>query len=245
MQHAGAPLPVSYTSMGDTLVLQGRGGDRPWVRLIGVGTSVSLDANKPEAFYGKEVPEVLEAWTRGISLTLVDDPGVPLISGERRRAYAHRSPDGLDIGLGRSNMASPTHAEIMNTSDRPLTSPPRNGPEMLAVDTGSSRFLSPSRKPRFPVHHQHRLNPPDPPRSRSTPTLNSIVSSISGPARQRRPRPQNNGPRSTPQPSVDNFGSPMLGLPMFGPAMGGGSVFVNGYMRSNGTYVQPYYRMCT
>ena len=26
---------------------------------------------------GKEVPEVLEAWTRGISIRLVDDPGLP------------------------------------------------------------------------------------------------------------------------------------------------------------------------
>ena len=33
-----APLPVAYTSLGDTLVLQGQGADRPWVRLIGVGT---------------------------------------------------------------------------------------------------------------------------------------------------------------------------------------------------------------
>jgi len=93
------PLPVTYTSMGDTLVLQGQGGDRPWVRLIGVGTPESSDANKPEAFNGKEVPEVLDAWTRGISITLVDDPGLPQTSGERRRAYAHRSPDGLDLGL--------------------------------------------------------------------------------------------------------------------------------------------------
>ena len=68
-----APLPVAYTSLGDTLVLQGQGADRPWVRLIGVGTPESSDANKPEAFNGKEVPEVLEAWTRGISITLVDE----------------------------------------------------------------------------------------------------------------------------------------------------------------------------
>ncbi len=93
------PLPVTYTSMGDTLVLKGQGGERPWVRLIGVGTPESSDANKPEAFNGKEIPEVLDAWTRGISIRLVDDPGLPQTSGERRRAYAHRSPDGLDLGL--------------------------------------------------------------------------------------------------------------------------------------------------
>jgi hypothetical protein len=34
----------------------------------------------------------------------------------------------------------------------------------------------------------------------------------------------------------------MLGLPMFGLPMGQGSVFVNGYFRSNGTYVNPYMR---
>ena len=94
-----APLPVAYTSLGDALVLQGQGADRPWVRLIGVGTPESSDSNKPEAFNGKEVPEVLQAWTRGISIRLVDDPGLPPTSGERRRAYAHRSPDGLDLGL--------------------------------------------------------------------------------------------------------------------------------------------------
>jgi hypothetical protein len=32
------PLPVSYTSVGDTIVLQSTNGDHPWIRLIGVGT---------------------------------------------------------------------------------------------------------------------------------------------------------------------------------------------------------------
>ena len=93
-----APLPVTYTSMGDTLVLQGQGGDRPWVRLIGVGTPESSDANKPEAFNGRMSRKFWRHDSR-ISIRLVDDPGLPQTSGERRRAYAHRSPDGLDLGL--------------------------------------------------------------------------------------------------------------------------------------------------
>ncbi len=93
------PLSVAYTSMGDSLILQEQGGDRPWVRLIGVGTPESPDVAKPNAFIAKAVPAVLESWTRGISVKLVDDPSLAPVPGGRRKVYAHRSPDGLDIGL--------------------------------------------------------------------------------------------------------------------------------------------------
>jgi len=237
------PLPVTYTSMGDTLVLQGQGGDRPWVRLIGVGTPESSDADKPEAFNGKEVPEVLDAWTRGISIRLVDAPGLPPTSGERRRAYAHRSPDGLDIGLAliqygfayaRRDYAYERQAAYIAAEKR-------------ARDAGRGYWVKqmPVVVEMAPVSSASstQAQSAGPSRSGSTPTLNSIVSASS----ESRPAtasavPKQRTKRYTPQPSGDNLGTPMLGLPMFGLPMGQGSVYVNGYFRSNGTYVNPYMR---
>ena len=238
------PLPVTYTSMGDTLVLQGQEGDRPWVRLIGVGTPESSDADKPEAFKGKEVPEVLEAWTRGISIRLVDDPGLPQTPSERRRAYAHRSPDGLDLGLAliqygwayaRKDYAYERQAAYIAAEKRARDAgrgywvkQMTVAVEMAPVSSASSTQVQSAR-----------------PSAPSGPTVAS--GSVPSASSESRPAtasavPKRRTKRYAPQPSGNNVGAPMLGLPMFGLPMGQGSIFVNGYFRSNGTYVQPYTR---
>ena len=240
-----APLPVAYTSLGDALVLQGQGADRPWVRLIGVGTPESSDSNKPEAFNGKEVPEVLQAWTRGISIRLVDDPGLPPTSGERRRAYAHRSPDGLDLGLAliqygfayaRRDYAYERQAAYIAAEKRARDAGRgywvKQMPvavEMAPVSSGSStqaQSAGPSA------------------RSGSTTTLNSIVSasSESRPAtasavpkqRTKRHAPQPSGDKPTPEerplpapvanraPSGDTpYGTTATGIPTYVGPRGG------------------------
>ena len=238
-----APLPVAYTSLGDTLVLQGQGADRPWVRLIGVGTPESSDSNKPEAFSGKEVPEVLQAWTRGISVRLVDDPGLPQTSGERRRAYAHRAPDGLDLGLALIQYGF-AYARRDYAYERQAA---YVAAEKKARDAGRGYWVKqmPVAFEMAPVSSASstQAQSAGPSRSGSTTTLNSIVSASS----ESRPAtasavPKQRTRRYAPQPSGDNLGAPMLGSPMFGLPMGQGSVFVNGYFRSHGTYVNPYTR---
>jgi len=200
-----SPLPVSYTSMGDTLVLQGQGSDRPWVRLIGVGTPESSDANKPEAFNGKEVSEVLEAWTRGISITLVDDPGLPQTSGERRRSYAHRSPDGLDLGLAliqygfayaRRDYAYERQAAYIAAEKRARDAGRGYWVKQMPVAVETAPVSSAS---------STQAQSARPSRSGSTTTLNSIVSASS----ESRPAtasavPKQRTKRYAPQPSGDN-----------------------------------------
>jgi endonuclease YncB( thermonuclease family) len=245
-------MPVIHTSVGDTLVVQNSTGERPWFRLIGVGTPESSDSGMPEQFKGMPVPEVLKAWARGISVSIVADPQVPDSLGERDRAYAHRSPDGLDLGLaliqygwayarrdypytrqaaylaaeqkarsaGRGYWASKGPVQSSTVPDPSLASP--------AEQSGSSLSASKS-----PAGAQF-----------SSPT---IASSSGGPGKLTAP-PRRRIKRYAPQPDAPPNGG-FLGIPMFGgpsfggPSFGGpGSVYVNGYYRSNGTYVQPYTR---
>jgi endonuclease YncB( thermonuclease family) len=249
-------MPVIYTSAGDTVVVENARRERPWIRLNGVGTPESSDSGVPDQFKGMPVPEVLEACTRGITVSVVPDPQVTENLGERAKAYAHRSPDGLDLGLaliqygwayarrdypytrqaayvaaeqkarsaGRGYWASKVTAQSSQVPDTGVTT---------AVATKSFPPLAskPSSGPQF-----------------SSPKL---ASSASGQGKQYTPPKRRTRRYAHTDPSTTDggsFGRPggtgFLGLPMFGvpSIVGPGSVYVNGYNRSNGTYVQPYTR---
>jgi hypothetical protein len=166
--------------------------------------------------------------------------------GERRKAYVHRSPDGLDLGL-----ALIQYGFAYARRDYPYTRQPAYiAAEDDARTAGRGYWpkLTPTLAPENPA-------PASPvvmstitamsrrPAVRSTPSAPSITSnetqsSSSASVPKRRTK------RYAQQPDPFAGGQGLLGLPMFGaPAFGNpGSVFVNGYYRNNGTYVQPYFR---
>jgi hypothetical protein len=190
------------------------------------------------------VPEVLEAWTRGISITLVDDRQVPDTPGERRRTYAHRAPDGLDVGLALIRYGW-AYARRDYTYER---QPAYIAAEKEARDAGRGYWAkqapAAAELVRTPGASSALARPATPSPAKGQIATSGSSASMSDEYRtalqstlhRRRTK------KYAPQPSGGDVGAPTLGLPLFGGPMGSGSVFVNGYFRSNGTYVQPYFR---
>jgi hypothetical protein len=214
----------------------------------------------PDEFKGKPIPEVLNGWTRGVSVTLASDPQVPEVTGDRRKAYAHRSPDGLDFGLaliqygfayarrdykytrqsayiaaeqaarsaGRGYWFKQNSTPAPTPSASPIgSSPVSTGP---ATAPASKQVVSSHVTASMPAISSDTLSPS---------TMNDVDSAKDRTVSVKRPKK-----RYARQPDTLPGGQGFFGLPMFGaPAFGvPGSIYVRGYYRNDGTYVQPYYR---